>query len=80
MEITFGHLQTIQLYMKKFLIILQRGLTILSAIKSYEQELTEDLISILHYFSIKSYSHRRKINKMRKELEQEERNKKQEDN
>lgn len=48
--------------------------------KSYEQELTEDLISILHYFSIKSYSHRRKINKMRKELEQEERNKKQEDN
>ena len=48
--------------------------------KSYEQELTEDLISILHYFSMKSYSHRRKINKMRKELEQEERNKKQEDN
>lgn len=44
--------------------------------KSYEQELTEDLISILHYFSMKSYSHRRKINKMRKELEQEERNKK----
>lgn len=33
-----------------------------------------------NYFSMKSYSHRRKINKMRKELEQEEQNKKQEDN
>ena len=38
--------------------------------KSYEQELTEDLISIIHYFSMKSYSHRRKLNKIRKELEQ----------
>ena len=37
--------------------------------KSYEQELTEDLISIIHYFSMKSYSHRRKLNKIRKELE-----------
>lgn len=37
--------------------------------KSYEQELTEDLISIIHYFSMKSYSHRRKLNKMKKELE-----------
>lgn len=37
--------------------------------KSYEQELTEDLLSIIHYFSMKSYSNRRKLNKMRKELE-----------
>lgn len=39
--------------------------------KSYEQELTEDLISIIHYFTMKSYSHRRKLNKIRKELEKE---------
>lgn len=37
--------------------------------KSYEQELTEDLLSIIHYFSMKSYSNRRKLDKMRKELE-----------
>jgi predicted site-specific integrase-resolvase len=37
--------------------------------KSYEQELTEDLLSIIHYFSMKSYSHRRKLNKLKKELE-----------
>lgn len=37
--------------------------------KTYEQELTEDLILIIHYFSMKSYSHRRKLNKLRKELE-----------
>lgn len=40
--------------------------------KSYEQELKEDLISIIHYFSMKSYSHRRKLNKIRKELEEKE--------
>jgi predicted site-specific integrase-resolvase len=38
--------------------------------KTYEQELTEDLISIIHYFTMKSYSHRRKLNKLRKEIEQ----------
>lgn len=38
--------------------------------KSYEQELTEDLISIIHYFTMKNYSHRRKLNKLRKELEE----------
>ena len=38
--------------------------------KSYEQELTDDLIAIIHYFSMKSYSHRRKLNKLRKELEE----------
>ena len=38
--------------------------------KSYEQELTDDLISIIHYFSMKSYSHRRKLNKLRKEAEE----------
>lgn len=36
---------------------------------SYEQELTDDLISVIHYFTMKSYSHRRKLNKLRKELE-----------
>lgn len=36
--------------------------------KSYEQELTDDLISIIHYFSMKSYSNRRKLNKLKKEL------------
>lgn len=39
--------------------------------KTYEQELTEDLISIIHYFTRKSYSHRRKLNEIRKELEEE---------
>ena len=37
--------------------------------KTYEQELTEDLISIIHYFTMKNYSHRRKLNKLKKELE-----------
>lgn len=37
--------------------------------KTSEQELTEDLISIIHYFSMKSYSNRRKLNKIKKELE-----------
>lgn len=37
--------------------------------KTYEQELTDDLISIIHYFSMKQYSHRRKLNKLRKQLE-----------
>ena len=36
--------------------------------KSYEQELTDDLIAIIHYFSMKSYSNRRKLNKIKKEL------------
>jgi len=38
--------------------------------KSFEQELTDDLISIIHYFTMKSYSHRRKLNKLRKDLEE----------
>ena len=38
--------------------------------KTYEQELTEDLISIIHYFTMKNYSHRRKLNKLRKEIEE----------
>lgn len=37
--------------------------------KTYEQELTEDLISIIHYFTMKNYSHRRKLNKLRAEIE-----------
>ena len=40
--------------------------------KTYEQELTEDLIAIIHYFTAKSYSHRRKLNKLKRELESEE--------
>ena len=37
--------------------------------KTYEQELSEDLSSIVHHFNMKSYSHRRKLNKIRKDLE-----------
>lgn len=48
--------------------------------KTYEQELTEDLISVIHYFTMKSYSHRRKLNKLRKELENEEKEKGRESN
>lgn len=36
--------------------------------KNFEQELTEDLLAIIHYFSMKSYSHRRKLNKLKQEL------------
>ena len=43
--------------------------------KSYEQELMEDLISVIHYFAMKSYSHGRKLNKLRKELENDEKGK-----
>ena len=39
---------------------------------SKEQELTDDLISVIHYFTMKSYSHRRKLNKLRKEPENDE--------
>ena len=38
--------------------------------KSYEKELNDDLISIIHYFSMKSYSNRRKLNKIKKELQE----------
>lgn len=38
--------------------------------KSYEQELTDDLVSIIHYFSMKSYSHRAKLNKIKKDLQE----------
>lgn len=37
--------------------------------KTYEQELTDDLVSIIHYFSMKSYSHRAKLNRIKKELQ-----------
>ena len=40
--------------------------------KTYEQELTEDLISIIHYYSMKSYSNRRKMNKIKKILSEKE--------
>ena len=39
--------------------------------QNFEQELTEDLISIIHYFSMKSYSNRRKLNKLKKDLQNE---------
>ena len=43
--------------------ILYYGTTIIVANeiseKNFEQELTEDLLSNIHYFSIKSYSHRK---------------------
>lgn len=42
--------------------------------KSLEQELTDDLLSIIHYFSMKSYSNRRKLNKIKKELESDDNN------
>ena len=45
--------------------------------KNYEQELTEDLISIIHYFTMKSYSHKHKLNKLRRELELDEKQTKQ---
>ncbi len=37
--------------------------------KTYEQELTDDLVSIIHYFSMKSYSHRAKLNRIKRELQ-----------
>lgn len=36
--------------------------------KTYEQELTDDLLSIIHYYSMKSYSYRRKLNNAAKVL------------
>jgi len=36
--------------------------------KTYEQELTDDLISIIHYYSMKSYSHRRQLHNAEKAL------------
>ena len=36
--------------------------------KTYEQEFTDDLISIIHYYSMKSYSNRRKLNNAEKIL------------
>lgn len=39
--------------------------------RSYEQELIEDLISIIHCFTMKSYSHKQELNKIRKDLEKE---------
>ena len=36
--------------------------------KTYEQEVTDDLLSIIHYYSMKSYSHRRKLNNAAKAL------------
>ena len=38
--------------------------------KSYEQELTDDLISIIHYYSMKSDSNRRKLNKAKEALKE----------
>lgn len=40
--------------------------------KTYEQEITDDLISIIHYYSMKSYSNRRKYHNAEKTLKEEE--------
>ena len=37
--------------------------------KTYEKELTDDLISIIQYFTMRSYSHQKQLNRIRKELE-----------
>lgn len=37
--------------------------------KTYQQQLTQDLVSIIHHFSMKMYSNRRKLNKMIKQLQ-----------
>ena len=42
--------------------------------KSYEQELTDDLISIIHYYSTKSYPNRRKLHNAEKALKNNEDN------
>jgi putative resolvase len=42
--------------------------------KSYERELTDDLISIIHYYSMKSYSNRRRLHNAQKALEENEQN------
>ena len=56
----------VEMFFKKF------GTTIIVASetenKTYEQELTDDLISIIHYYSMKSYSHKRKLHKIEEEL------------
>ena len=36
--------------------------------KSYEEELTQDLLSIIHYFSMKSFSNKTKLNKIKQEI------------
>ncbi len=36
--------------------------------KSYNQELTEDLVSIIHHFSMKMFSYKRKLNKIKNEM------------
>lgn len=40
--------------------------------KSYEQELTDDLVSIIHHYSMKAYSNRRRLNKAEKALRESE--------
>ena len=39
--------------------------------KNFQQEIIEDLISIIHHFSMKMYSNKRKqLNEIKKQLEQ----------
>lgn len=42
--------------------------------KTYEQELTDDLISIIHYYSMKTYSNRRRLHNAEKALKNKEDN------
>ena len=61
-------------YFLKFLDNFDVTIEILNSTKEedFQTELIEDLISIIHHFSMKMYSNRRKqINKFKKELEQE---------
>jgi len=38
--------------------------------RSYEQELTDDLVSIIHHYSMKSYSHRRRLHNAERALKE----------
>ena len=59
-------------YFPKFLDHFDVNIEILNSTKEedFQNELTEDLISIIHHFSMKMYSSRRhELNRFKKELE-----------
>lgn len=59
-------------YFEKIFSLFGTNIVILNATKEedFQQELSQDLISIIHHFSMKLYSNRRKIlNDLKKELE-----------
>lgn len=63
--VRFGY-EFVEMFFKKF----GTEIIVVSDVdnRTYEQELTDDLISIIHYYSMKSYSHRRKLHKIEEEL------------